>query len=163
MALTLKIRKLSEARARVATLEKDVLRDLSRELAKLPDAYGFDSVEEFISAIRAATNSVEKSMLRTNGLSSDAISGSEVGDPAGDISPIKRSRAIITGPIRTKVKRMTKAGYTGLEIAKAVGISLPSVQNIKKDFGLSKQRLTSRQKKDEQEQRPPLADPSSTA
>lgn len=48
----------------------------------------------------------------------------------------KARRAVITDDTRYQVKRLTEAGKTGAEIAKAVGISLPSVQNIKKALGL---------------------------
>jgi DNA-binding CsgD family transcriptional regulator len=36
------------------------------------------------------------------------------------------------------VKKLVKAGKSGSQIAKAVGISLPSVQNVKKALGLVK-------------------------
>jgi hypothetical protein len=49
-----------------------------------------------------------------------------------------RKRAVITDSVRAKVKALLKAGKSGSQVAKAVGISLPSVQNIKKAFGLVK-------------------------
>ena len=52
----------------------------------------------------------------------------------------RRKRAKITDAMREEVKKMVEAGKTGSEIAKAVGISLPSVQNIKKQLGLVKAR-----------------------
>jgi hypothetical protein len=42
--------------------------------------------------------------------------------------------------MKLRVKELTEAGKTGPEIAAAVGISMPSVQNIKKAFGLVKAR-----------------------
>ena len=50
--------------------------------------------------------------------------------------PKTRKRAKITDAIRAKVGKLVKAGQTGSQIAKALGISLPSVQNIKKALGL---------------------------
>ena len=47
---------------------------------------------------------------------------------------------MITDQTRSQVKKMVNDGKTGAEIAKAVGISLPSVQNIKKALGLVKER-----------------------
>jgi transposase len=38
------------------------------------------------------------------------------------------------------VKKLVQDGKTGSEVAKLVGISLPSVQNIKKALGLVKER-----------------------
>ena len=40
--------------------------------------------------------------------------------------------------MRAEVKSMVEAGKTGTEIVAALGISLPSVQNIKKALGLVK-------------------------
>lgn len=48
----------------------------------------------------------------------------------------KRPRAVITPEIKAKVKELVKAKKTAGEIAKLVKISLPSVQNIKKELGL---------------------------
>lgn len=48
----------------------------------------------------------------------------------------KSKRAAITDAIRAQVRDLHRAGHTGAEIAKAVKISLPSVQNIKKALGL---------------------------
>ncbi len=52
----------------------------------------------------------------------------------------KSARAIITDGTRVEVKKLVEAGRTGHEIAKAVGISLPSVQNIKKQLGLVRRK-----------------------
>ena len=46
----------------------------------------------------------------------------------------------ITPEIVEKVKALATAGKTGSAIAKATGISLPSVQNLKKKLGLVKAR-----------------------
>ena len=54
--------------------------------------------------------------------------------------PKTRKRAIITAAIRARVKKFVQAGKSGSKIAKAVGISLPSVQNIKKALGIVKSR-----------------------
>jgi len=51
-----------------------------------------------------------------------------------------RTRAKITSETKDKVKALVKEGKTGAAIAKEVGISVPSVQNIKKELGLVKKR-----------------------
>ena len=48
----------------------------------------------------------------------------------------RRRRAKITDETRDELKKLVQAGKTGNEIAKTLGISLPSVQNIKKALGL---------------------------
>jgi DNA-binding CsgD family transcriptional regulator len=57
--------------------------------------------------------------------------------------PAKRTRAKITDETKTQVKALVDEGKTGAEIAKALKISLPSVQNIKKALGLVKARSSS--------------------
>ena len=52
----------------------------------------------------------------------------------------RRKRAKITPELKAQVKAAVEAGKTGGAIAKELGISLPSVQNIKKEFGLVKKR-----------------------
>ena len=52
----------------------------------------------------------------------------------------RRRRAVITDETRASVKKLVESGKTGGEIAKSLGISLPSVQNIKKALGLVKKR-----------------------
>jgi DNA-binding CsgD family transcriptional regulator len=47
---------------------------------------------------------------------------------------------VITADTKLKVKQLVAAKKTGQEISKALKISLPSVQNIKKALGLVKAR-----------------------
>lgn len=53
-------------------------------------------------------------------------------------TPEKGVRAQINDEVRSEVRKYAEAGKTGAEIAKLCGISLPSVQNIKKALGLVK-------------------------
>jgi ParB/RepB/Spo0J family partition protein len=52
----------------------------------------------------------------------------------------KSGRVVIDDQIRSEVRGLVEAGRTGAEIAKQVGISLPSVQNIKKALGFVRAR-----------------------
>ena len=108
------VKALNETKAKVARLEQA----LAKELASLPSAYGFDSLKDFVAAIKAAGG---------NG---------RAGRPKKSTAPKTRKRAKITDAIRAKVGQLVKAGKTGSQVAKALGISLPSVQNIKKALGL---------------------------
>ena len=47
---------------------------------------------------------------------------------------------LLTDATRASVRELTEAGKTGKEIAATVGISLPSVQNIKKALGLVRKK-----------------------
>lgn len=112
------LKELESTRAKVAVLEKSIESERTKELAGLPAQYGFKSTADFLQAVRNATGGKSRR-------------GSKTG---------RRTRAVITDATRAKVKALAKAGKTGTEIAAMVGISLPSVQNIKKALGLVKPR-----------------------
>jgi hypothetical protein len=117
---------LKATKAKLEKLEQFVAAGLRKELAALPASYGFDDVEAFIAAVSAAAGGRRG---RAKG----------AGRPAGG-GKKRRRRAVITDATRAEVKKLAGAGKTGAEIAAAVGISLPSVQNIKKALGLVKAR-----------------------
>ena len=119
------LKELEAARAKVADLEQSIATELNSELAALPGKYGFETTKGFLKAVRAATG---------------ARRGRKPGSKAGNKSSGTRTRVTITDEMRAEVKKLATAGKTGAEIAKTVGISLPSVQNIKKAFGLVKKR-----------------------
>lgn len=120
-----KLKELEAARAKLASLEQAVRSEMNKELAALPGKYGFESAEDFIAAVRAATGGHGRGRAATK-----AAPGRKG----------RRRRALITDETRAQVKKMVEAGKTGGEIAKEAGISLPSVQNIKKALGLVKKR-----------------------
>lgn len=108
------LKKIADYQKKIATLEKQMVRQKKRLLA-LPGKLGFKSVDELIAALRAAQG------------------GS--GDKAA--AKPRRKRAKITAETKAQVKKLVEAGKSGSQIAKAVGISLPSVYNIKKALGLT--------------------------
>lgn len=135
--VTDKIKELKAARAKLASLEQSIADELNNELASLPANYGFESVGEFVTAVKAASAGGGRSGRRR---------GRPAGGAAKAAAPKKargrkrRTRAVITDETRAQVKKMVDGGKTGAEIAKALSISLPSVQNIKKALGLVKAR-----------------------
>jgi DNA invertase Pin-like site-specific DNA recombinase len=124
-----KIKKLEATRARLAALEKSVAGELTHELASLPGRYGFDSLGSFFKAVRSAASDRGRA-----GKAATAKAGGKAGGRK------RRRRAVITDATRAEVRKLSEAGRTGAEIAKAVGISLPSVQNVRKALGLVKSR-----------------------
>jgi hypothetical protein len=115
-----KLKEIEAAKAKIAALEQSVAAELDKELASLPSKYGFDSAKAFIKAVKAAT-------------------GGGKGRGTGKGGK-RRTRAVITDETRAQVKKLVEDGKSGAAIAKTVGISLPSVQNIKKALGLVKAR-----------------------
>ena len=90
----------------------------------MPARYSFESVAAFAAAVVAACGAKPRR-----------------GRPPGIKAPGKKSkRAKITDAIRDEVKKLVEAGQTAHEIAKAVGISAPSVGNIKKALGIRRSK-----------------------
>lgn len=116
--------KLAEYQQEVARLQKGLIK-FNQKLVALPGKYGFKSMDDFIEALRrAAADAGQVPSAKRKG--TKAAAG--------------RKRAKITPEVKEKVKALLKEKKAGAEIAKAVGISLPSVQNIKKELGLVKKR-----------------------
>jgi hypothetical protein len=120
------VKELEAAKAKVAALEQSLAKELKQKLAKLPSEYGFDSLPAFFKAVKAAV-------------------GGRPGPKASKAAVVsggkrRGKRARLTPELKDKVKAAVNAGKTGSAIAKEFGISVPSVQNIKKEFGLVKKR-----------------------
>jgi hypothetical protein len=125
--ITKKMQQLEAAKAKIANLENAIAAELGQELARLPAKFGFSDVKSFLKAVKAAGGG------KRRGKAAKATKKSAGGKK-------RRTRAVITDATRAEVKKLVEAGKTGGQIAKAVGISLPSVQNIKKALGLVKKR-----------------------
>ncbi len=116
------LKKIAQYKSKLADLE----RELFAQLAKLPAQFGFASAEEFIEAVRKATTG------KPGRKPGKAPKAAAVKAPKGGRKP----RVKITPEIVEQVKALAEAGKTGNEIAATTGISLPSVQNLKKKLGL---------------------------
>jgi DNA-binding NarL/FixJ family response regulator len=117
-----KLKRLEETKAKMAALLEELATELNKELRTLPKKYGFANVDDFVRAVKAA-----------------AGGGKRAGRPSGT-GKSRRKRAVITDETRAEVKKLVAAGKTGGQIASQLGISLPSVHNIKKALGLVKAR-----------------------
>jgi DNA-binding NarL/FixJ family response regulator len=141
--VTDKLKELEAARAKLASLEQSIESERNKELAQLPAKYGFSSADDFIDAVRKAGGGGARGRGRPGRRgrppgSTAAAAPASAAKSAGGRK--RRSRAVITDETRGQVKKMVNDGKTGAEIAKSLGISLPSVQNIKKALGLVKKR-----------------------
>ena len=125
--------KIEKAKADIAAAEAKLAADRVSALAKLPSDYGYDNLNAFIKAVKAAYGKGGKVAKGKPGRKPKA---------AAPKAAKKGKRAKITDEIKAQVKALAEAGKTGQEIAKALGISAPSVQNIKKAFGLVKARAS---------------------
>jgi hypothetical protein len=122
------VKELEAAKAKVMELELSLEKERTQKLSRLPFDYGYEDLNSFIKALKEA-GGAPRPGRRGRAKGAKSSSGGK-----------SRKRARITPEIKEKVKEMVKDDKTGAEIAKALGISLPSVQNIKKEFGLVKAR-----------------------
>ena len=131
------IAELEKAKAKIAQAEAKLASDRTTALAKLPGDYGFASLNEFIKALTAAAGKASKGKKAKAAKSVKTAKApkTEKAPKAG-----KRGRTKITPELKAQVIAAVKADKSGAEIASAFGISLPSVQNIKKEAGLVKSR-----------------------
>lgn len=124
------LKKINALRAEAAALEAKLAAERTKELKALPAQYGFASLADFIAAL---------SKLARSRPAAKRGQGPAAGAPAA--KPRKRRRrAVITEATRAEVKKLVAAGKSGAEIAQAVRISVPSVQNIKRALGLVKKK-----------------------
>jgi DNA invertase Pin-like site-specific DNA recombinase len=107
------LNQITAAKAKLAAQEQAIFQEREQALAKLPASHGYSDLKSFIKALKKATK------------------------------PAKRTRAKITPELKQQVLAAIQEGKTGAEIVKAFGLSLPSVQNIKKEAGLVKVRASS--------------------
>lgn len=129
--VTEKIKQLQALQAKASELQKSIESERAQELAGLPERYGYDSLQSFIRALKGASGSRSRRGRRPAAKKSSA--------PAAK-GGRKRKRAKITPEMKQQVKEAVSSGKTGAQIAKELGISVPSVQNIKKELGLVKAR-----------------------
>lgn len=133
------IAKLEKAKADLLQLEAKIAAERVAALAKLPSEFGYASLDEFIKALKAA----DKGGAKTKGKPGRKAAATSAKAPKSAKADKGTKRAKITDEVKAQVKAMAEAGKTGNEIAAALGISTPSVQNIKKAFGLVKPRAAS--------------------
>jgi len=125
------IKELEAARSKVAALEA-ALAKKNKALTSLHTKHGFANVDDFIAALKEANGGRggRGPGRRASAAPAAASSGGK-----------KRSkRAKITPEMKQELKSLVGQGKTGAVIAKTLGISLPSVQNIKKELGLVQAR-----------------------
>lgn len=133
---------LEKKKAELEKLQQELEQTREKELTSLPKQVGFETVDDLIKALAPFASPRLKGMLNggggTPGRRRAASSATGAADSASGGRGRKRAR--ITDEMKEQVKKLVEEGKTGSEIAKTVGISVPSVANIKKALGLTKNR-----------------------
>jgi hypothetical protein len=124
------IKELEAARSKVAALEA-ALAKKNKALTSLHTKHGFANIDDFISALKDANRGGRGPGRRASAPAAAAPSSG---------SKKRSKRAKITPEMKQELKSLVGQGKTGAVIAKTLGISLPSVQNIKKELGLVQAR-----------------------
>jgi hypothetical protein len=115
-----KLKQLSEYQTKIEELKNEIDQERGNELAHLHEKYGFATTAELIKALREAAG------LGVKRKSSGGVR--------------HRKHARITAEMKEKIKVGLQGGKSGAQIADEFSISLPSVYNIKKAFGMVKAR-----------------------
>lgn len=116
---------LQAARERVEKLRATVIAERTQLLKKLHVDLGFASRPELVEALRQLDG----------GRRAMAPSAPTSSTPARS-----RKRTRITPEMRTDIIEAVKAGQAGAAVAEHFGISVQSIQNIKKAAGLVRER-----------------------
>jgi hypothetical protein len=126
---------------KVLALEADplVVAAIEKDMVAAPVTTDPKILAEWVKA--AAGGMPAEEIARSYGVPLADVEGALAGKESAPQSK-KTKRAEITVELKHRVCRMHGAGCSGAEIAKELSISLPSVQNIKKEFGLIKPRVT---------------------
>ncbi len=134
---------LAKQRATVKRLEAEYEAARRKQYTSLPSQFGLQTIDELIKALVPFASPRLKGMFNS-GARGKPTKQAERAEPTTK-TPRKRKRAKITRELRAKVIAAIKTGgKTGGEIADELGISMPSVANIKSEAGLTKKRGSSK-------------------
>lgn len=127
-------KQIAATKAKLEALEKKAAAESAKKLTNLHKSLGFATRADLITAL---------SSLETGGAKRGPKAkapAKKVGRPAAKGAKKRAKRARITEELKAKVIEAVNAGGKGAAIAKEFGISIPSLQNIKKAAGLTKTR-----------------------
>jgi len=125
--LSSKIKELADYKAKIVELEKVVLEEREAALARAHADLGFASRADLIKALKA---------LEKAGPKRGRKKSAKPAAPAA--KKARRKRTTITPELRDSILAAVKGGGTGSAVAKKFGVSLPTVQNIKRAAGLTR-------------------------
>jgi DNA invertase Pin-like site-specific DNA recombinase len=128
--LTSKIKELADYKAKIAELEKAVLAEREEALSRAHTELGFASRADLIKALRALDKVAPKRRGKKKISKAPAASAR--------VSKERRKRTKITPELRDSILAAVREGSTGNAIAQKFGVSLPTVQNIKRAAGLTR-------------------------
>ncbi len=122
MTIPDQIKELEQLRNQAAALKNKIEEERATKLASMHQEVGLESTEDLINALQGLAKAPAKKTKRIKA-------------PAK-----KKKRTRLTPAQKEKIADAVKEGLKGTEAARKFGVSLATVQNIKKNFGLVKSR-----------------------
>lgn len=127
----------NKKREEMQKLEAEIKDAEAKQYTELPERVGLKSVDALINALAHHASPRLKAILKV--ALDEGKSGLKAAAPKAPAGASKKKRTKITDELRAQVvAAMKEGGKTTNEIAKEFGISVPSVANIKKAAGLTR-------------------------
>lgn len=127
-------KQIAATKAKLEALEKKAAAEASKKLTSLHKTVGYATRAELISALQGLEGGAKRG--RKPGAAKKAAPKAAKAPKATK----RAKRARITEELKAAVIEAVKSGEKGAAVAKKFGISIPSLQNIKKAAGLTKTR-----------------------
>lgn len=130
------LKQIAETKAKLESLEKKAAAETTQKLSNLHKDLGYGSRAELIAALQSLGGAKAKRARKAkSGTAKKAVKAAK-----GPKAKKRAKRARITDELKQQVIAAVNAGEKGTVVAKKFGISVPSLQNIKKEAGLTKPR-----------------------
>lgn len=133
---------LAKKQAEVAALENELRTAQAAQFTELPAKLGLDSIDAVIRALAPyASPRLKGALGKVLGGNSDGGARRVAVKPAAEPKAEKRKRATLTPELREQIIKALQAGdKTVGAVATECGVSSATVNNIKRDAGLTKKK-----------------------
>ncbi|MGH8021042.1 MAG: helix-turn-helix domain-containing protein [Opitutaceae bacterium] len=129
---------MQELAAQKAKIEEAMIAERKAQLANIHEEYGYGSREDLIAALRGSGQSAPaRKTAGKRGRKKRAVAAAAP-KPAASRGRKRRKRTTITPELRKSIESAVRSGKTGAAVAAEFGVSLPTVQNIKRAAGLTR-------------------------
>ncbi len=134
-------KRIKELAAQKAKIEQAIAAERDAQLANLHEELGYESRNALIAALSGvgASAPAKKAAGKRGRKKRVAAATPAAAKPAAAKGGKKRrKRTTITPELRKQIEAAARSGKTGAAVAKEFGVSLPTVQNIKRAAGLTR-------------------------